>query len=345
MMRVLVTGHEGYIGCVLVPMLVAHGHEVVGLDSGLFRDCAAGGGVPTVPTIGCDVRDVDADLLRGFDAVIHLAALSNDPLGNLNPECTYEINYRAAVRLAHEAKKAGVPRFLQSSTCSVYGKSGDAVLDESAEFQPVTPYGKSKVYVEREVSQLADDSFCPTFLRNATAYGFSARHRGDLVVNNLVGYAYTTGKVLLKSDGTPWRPLVHIEDISQAFLAVLNAPWERVHNQAFNVGATDENYTVRQVAETIEQRVDGSRVEFQADASPDTRCYRVNCDKIREVLPEFKTQWTVAKGVDQLLDAYQELGLTLDAFESSRFFRIKRVCELQAQNRIGDDLRWIGNGK
>lgn len=341
-MKVLVTGHHGYIGCVLVPMLEASGHEVVGLDSYIFEGCDFGLDRLVLPLTREDVRDVALERLQGFDAIIHLAGISNDPLGDLNPESTYAINHRATVRLAELARSAGVSRFLQSSSCSLYGAAGDEPIAEDAEFNPVTPYGISKVRVERDVSRLADESFSPTFLRNATAYGVSRRLRADLVVNNLTGYAFTTGEVLIKSDGTPWRPLVHIEDISRAFLAALNAPRALIHNEAFNVGRSDENYRVREVAEIVEDVVPDSRVTFSEGAGPDKRNYRVNCDKIRRVLSDFDPQWTVRRGVEELYDAYKQHGLTLEEFESSRYLRIKRVRELQSKGELGQDLRWGG---
>jgi nucleoside-diphosphate-sugar epimerase len=340
-MRVLVTGHDGYIGCALVPILVRAGHEVVGLDSFLFEDCTLGPEVETVETIRGDIREVDGRDLRGFDAIIHLAGISNDPLGDLNPECTYDINYRASVRLARLAKEVGVPRFLFSSSCSNYGAAGaEAILTEEAAFNPVTPYGESKVLVEKEVSQLADDHFTPVFLRNATAYGFSARLRGDLVVNNLVGWAYTTGMVRLKSDGTPWRPLVHIDDISGAFLTLMEAPRDVVHNQAFNVGRTEENYQMRDLAKIVMETVPGSQVTFAEGAGPDKRCYRVNCDKIRNAIPAYKPRWTVHEGAKQLYEAYKTFGLTLADFEGARYMRIKHVRQLQSEGKLDSDLRW-----
>jgi nucleoside-diphosphate-sugar epimerase len=339
-MKVLVTGHNGYIGSIMVPMLVAAGHEVVGLDSYLFRDCTFGEDTSEVPSLRLDVRQVEAKHIAGFDAVIHLAGISNDPLGDLNPQCTYDINHLASVRLATLAKQVGVPRFLHSSSCSLYGAAGEETLSENAEFNPVTPYGVSKVWVERDVSSLADENFSPTFLRNATAYGVSPRLRGDLMVNNLVGYAFTTGEVLIKSDGMPWRPLVHIEDISRAFLAVLHAPRELIHNQAFNVGRTEENYRVREVADLVQEIVPGSTVKYAEGASPDLRCYRVDCNKIMKTLPEFQPQWTVRKGIEELYAAYRQHGLTCDEFLSSRYLRIKHVRKLQAEEKLDSQLYW-----
>jgi nucleoside-diphosphate-sugar epimerase len=340
-MRVLVTGHTGYIGAVLVPMLLEAKHAVTGLDTDFFAGCDFNGGLISVPAMHKDLRDVTATDLNGFDAVIHLAALSNDPLSDLNPECTYEINHRASVRMAELTKTAGVPRFLFSSSCSLYGLAAGAdFLTENAAFNPVTPYGESKVMVERDVSRLADDNFTPTFLRNSTAYGVSPRLRADLVVNNLVGFAYTTGEVLIASDGTPWRPLVHVEDICRAFLAILQARRELVHNQAFNVGRTEENYQIRDIAAMVEEIVPGSQVKYAEGGGPDLRCYRVNCDKIARTLPDFQPKWTVRSGIEQLYAAYKEHALNVEEFTGTRYIRIKHLRSLLATGCLHPTLRW-----
>lgn len=341
-MRVLMTGHEGYIGSVMAPWLAAAGIEVHGLDSGLFAGCDFGTPPPTIPARRIDLRDVSAEHLAGFDAVVHLAAISNDPLGNLNPRCTYQINHEASVRLAERAREAGVSRFLYSSSCSVYGAaSPDDVLDESASFSPVTPYAESKVWVERDVARLANDDFSPVFLRNATVYGVSPRLRGDLVVNNLVGWAFATGRVLLKSDGSPWRPLVHVEDVCRAFLAVLRADRSRIHGEAFNVGRTGENYRISEVADSVREVVKGSRIDFEAGAGPDPRCYRVRFEKIESTLPEYQPVWTVRAGVEELERAYRLHGLRSQDLEGSRYLRIRRIQEYLDQGRLDADLRWV----
>lgn len=339
-LRVLVTGHHGYIGTVLAPFLQQAGHDVVGLDNFLYRECTFGPDGPAVPAIEKDLRDVEREDLEGFDAVVHLAGLSNDPLGNLNPRCTYEINHEASVRLALLAKEAGVSRFVFSSSCSTYGAAGDKILDETASFNPVTPYGESKVLVERDVTALASDTFSPVYMRNATAYGVSARMRFDLVLNNLVAWAFTTGRVHIKSDGTPWRPIVHIEDISRAVLAALEAPRERVHNQAFNVGQTSENYQVRDLAEIVRQNVPGCQIEYASDAGPDKRCYRADFSKIGRLLPAFRPRWTALDGVKELLAAYQAVGLRLEEFEGQRYRRIDHIQYLQRSGWLDEALHW-----
>lgn len=339
-MRVLLTGSNGYIGSVMSRMLLEAGHHVVGLDTGLFRDCTFGDEPPDDHTIRKDIRDVRAEDLAGFDAVIHLAALCNDPLGSMNPELTAEINYRASVRLAWLARSAGVPRFIFASSCSLYGVAGQEMLDETAAFNPITPYGLSKVQVEQEVACLATDDFSPTFMRNATAYGVSPRLRLDLVVNNLVAAAYATGDVLIQSDGTPWRPLVHVEDFSRAFIAVLHAPRELVHNQAFNVGRTSENYRVSEIAEIVRDLVPGSRIRYAEGAGPDPRSYRVDCSKLETLLPEYKPQWTVRRGVEELVAAFDRYGMTPEDFAGHRYFRIRNIQRLQREGRLDENLRW-----
>jgi nucleoside-diphosphate-sugar epimerase len=338
-MRVLVTGHLGYIGTELVPILRAAGHEVSGLDNGYFEGCDFAAPPDQVPRIDVDLRDVTPSHCEGFDAVCHLAALSNDPLGDLNPDITYDINHRASVRLARCAKEAGVKRFVFASSCSLYGAGGADFLNEDAAFNPVTPYGESKVKTEQDVAPLADASFSPVYLRNATAYGVSRRLRADIVVNNLVGHAFTTGKVLLQSDGTPWRPLVHHRDISAAFLAVLEAPRESIHNQAFNVGRNGENYRIRQVAEMVAEVVPNCEVAFAAGASADTRDYRVDFSKIERQLPSFKPAWTLRRGIEELYQAYKAAGLTKDEFLGARYYRLKVIRALLERGAIDGNLR------
>lgn len=345
-MKVLLTGHRGYIGSVLAPMLLDRGHEVVGLDSDLFRACTFTGTLRDVPSFDIDVRDAQADdhfleALRGFDAVIHLAGLSNDPLGDYRPELTEEINCKASIGLARAAKRAGVARFLFASSCSNYGAAGDSFLDESSSFNPVTPYGESKVKVEAAVAPLADASFSPTFLRASTAYGLSPRIRFDLVVNNLTAWAFTTGEVHLKSDGSPWRPIVHVEDIARAYVAVLEADRQDVHNEAFNVGQTTENYQVREIADLVREVVPGSRIGFASGAAADKRNYRVDCNYIARKLRSFKPQWTCRRGIEQLYDAYSRVGLSLDDFEGERFMRIAQVKKLIRDGEIDGTLRRV----
>jgi nucleoside-diphosphate-sugar epimerase len=338
--RVLVTGHKGFIGAVMVPLLIDAGVEVVGMDTDFYGECSFAGPLADVPEIGRDIRDTELADLEGFDAVVHLAALSNDPLGDFDPDLTFDINQRATVRLAQLARQAGVPRFLFSSSCSNYGAAGDDLLTESAAFNPVTAYGISKVRAEQELVDLASDEFSPVILRSATAYGVSPRLRCDIVLNNLTAWAVATGKVLIKSDGTPWRPIVHVEDISRAFLAALQAPREVVHAQAFNVARPDGNYRIRELAEIVHETVPGCVVEFAADASPDTRNYRVDSSKIIATLPGFVPQWTARDGARQLYEAFAERGITLDEIEGWRFRRIGQIKRLMDAAELGPDLRW-----
>lgn len=342
-MRILVTGHEGYIGAVMVPRLLAQGYEVVGFDTGFFDRCAFGddSAVRRVEALRADLRDVEVEQLQGFDAVIHLGALSNDPLGDINADLTYEINEAASIRLARAAREAGVRRFLFSSSCSTYGASdSDDFLDESAQFNPVTPYGRSKVKVEEELCGLANDDFSPVYLRNATAYGVSPRLRVDIVLNNLVAWGHTTGEIVLMSDGTPWRPLVHVEDICRAFEASLTAPIPAIHNEAFNIGRTSENYRIRELAEIVGETVPGCVVKLAEGAGPDTRTYRVSCKKAEERLPGFDPQWDARKGAAELYEAYKERDMTAERFQGPSYKRLATIQDLLGDGRLGENLRW-----
>ncbi|MEV4108174.1 SDR family oxidoreductase [Nonomuraea sp. NPDC049695] len=338
-MRILLTGHQGYLGSVMAPVLSAAGHEVLGLDSGLFADCVLGPRVDDPPGYAVDLRDVSAEMLEGVDAVAHLAALSNDPLGSLAPELTYDINHHASVRLARLAKDAGVRRFVYASTCSVYGASGgDELVNEDAPLRPVTPYAESKVRVEDDLVKLADADFSPVFMRNATAFGFSPRLRADIVLNNLVGHAVLSGEVLVLSDGTPWRPLVHAEDIAEAFLRAIEAPRDAVHARAFNVGSEANNVTVAEIAGEVVEAVPGAVLKITGEAGNDPRSYRVDFARIRAALPGYSARWTVRAGAEELVAAYRTYGLTRHDFDRL-FTRLTRLADRQAARSIDAELR------
>ncbi|MFD6761548.1 NAD-dependent epimerase/dehydratase family protein [Streptomyces roseolus] len=338
-MRVLLTGHQGYLGTVMAPVLAAAGHEVVGLDAGLFADCVLGPAPADPPGYRVDLRDVTAEHVAGVDAVIHLAALSNDPLGSLAPELTYDINHHASVRLARLARDAGVRRFLYASTCSVYGAAGgDELVGEDAPLRPVTPYAESKVRVEDDLRALADGDFTPVYLRNATAFGFSPRLRADIVLNNLVGHALLSGEVLVLSDGTPWRPLVHAEDIARAFTAALTAPRDAVHDRAFNIGGEGNNVTVAEIAGQVAEAVEGSKVVITGETGADPRSYRVDFSRFRAAVPGFDCAWSVKRGALELADAYREHGLGREAFER-RFTRLAVLRASAEAGAVDDTLR------
>ncbi len=340
-MRVLVTGHNGYIGAVMVPMLQAEGYEVVGLDTYFFEDCNLGYEASVVSSIRKDIRDVSLEELKGLDAIIHLAALSNDPLGSLKSEWTYDINHKASVRLAQLAKEAGVKRFLYSSSCSMYGAaSPDEVLTEDAPLRPLTPYAISKVRAEEEIANLADSGFSPVFMRNATAYGVSPQFRADIVLNNLVGWAFTTGKVKIMSDGTPWRPIVHIADISRAFIAVLKAPHTAIHNEAFNVGVNEENYQVKDLAEIVKNTVPNCEVEYANRGGPDPRNYCVDFSKLSRTLPSFQPEWNAELGAKELYEAFLKVRLTLDQFQGKKYIRLNQLTHLLDEKKLDSELRW-----
>ncbi|MES1260465.1 MAG: SDR family oxidoreductase [Acidobacteriota bacterium] len=341
-MRVLLTGHKGYIGAVAGPILRDAGHDVVGVDTDLFEGCDFHRTPAPIKEFRKDIRDLVPDDLRGFEAVVHLAALSNDPLGNLNQDLTHDINSRASLHLAELAREAGVSRFVFSSSCSTYGASGDEVLDETAALSPVTAYAESKVLVERCLSAMASDRFSPTSLRNATAYGVSPRLRLDVVLNDFVASAYTTGKVLIKSDGTPWRPVVHIRDIIAAALCVLEAPREVIHDETFNVGRTEENYRISELAEIVAETVPGCAIEYAPGGQPDKRCYRISCEKIRRVLPAFQPRWTARDGAQELYQAFQAAHLQAGDLVRGPYTRIRHVRGLIDAGQLDLSLRWAG---
>lgn len=344
-MRVLVTGSNGYIGSVLVPHLLAAGHQVVGLDARLFAACPFGKPLLEFEERVADVRELEVSDLEGFDAVCHLAALSNDPLGNLSSQLTDDINHRASVRLAQLAKQAGVERFVFSSSCSLYGAAGDHFLNEEASLAPVTAYGASKADSERDIAPLADDSFSPVFLRNATAYGASPQLRLDLVINDFVASACLYGRIEIRSDGTPWRPVVHVEDICHAFAVALVAPRDAVHNQAFNVGRTDENYRVSELAEIVRAEVPGCTIEYAPGGGPDVRCYRVDSSKFSQAVPAFQPQWNVRRGAQQLIKAYRAAPLTVSDLKQSRFLRLPMLRQQMDAGTLDAQLRRTNSSK
>lgn len=336
-MKVLVTGHRGYVGALLTPMLTASGHDPVGLDADFYAACDFGDAPVPAPDRIADVRDATPDDLVGFDAVVHLAGLSNDPLGHIDPALTREINTEATVRLAKAAKDAGVPRFIFSSSCSNYGAAGTDWLDEQSPLNPVTPYAVSKVESEERLDALADDCFSPVYLRSATAYGLSPRLRFDLVVNNLTAWAVTTGEVRLKSDGSAWRPLVHAEDMARAFIVALEADRDAVHRQAFNVGRNDEVYQIRDVAKIVNEVVEGSTVSFAPGRIVDERTYKVDCSKIAKI--GFAPQRTVRSGVEELRDAFVAHDLKLDEFEGPRYQRVAHIRSMLASGEFDESFR------
>jgi nucleoside-diphosphate-sugar epimerase len=339
--KVLVTGHHGYIGSVLAPLLRGVGHEVVGLDTFFYRGCDFGDGAEFEPALRHDVRDARPADLEGFDAIVHLAALSNDPLGDLNSDWTYEINRDGTLALARAARDAGVPRFVFASSCSMYGAAaGEGSLDETAPLRPLTPYAESKVAAEIALQELATDGFSPTAMRNATVYGASPRLRLDIVLNNLVAWAHTTGSIRLQSDGTPWRPLVHVRDVARATAAILEAPTELVSGEAFNIGSAEQNYRISELAQIVRARLPECEVTYAEGASPDPRSYRVDFSKFSAAFPEFRFEWTAERGADELATAYADVGLTFEDFQGHRYVRLNQLKRLLEGNALDGGLRW-----
>ena len=341
-MNILVTGNNGYLGPVLCKRLIDKGYSVTGLDSNYFHGCDYYNFSLPVKQIIKDLRNIGKNDLRGIDAVVHLGGISNDPLGALNPELTFGINHKASVKLAKLAKDAGVGRFLFSSSCSMYGvAAGNIALTEDAPLNPVTAYAMSKANVERDISKLADNNFSPVFLRNGTAYGVSPRLRVDLVLNNLVACAYTTGKIKIMSDGSPWRPLVHVEDISAAFIALLEAPRDIIHNQAFNIGQNSENYRVKEIAETVKKIVPNSEIEYAGKPDLDSRTYKVNFDKIKNKLINFQPKWNLEKGAVELYNAFKKQNLSYEEFQGHKYIRLKHIAHLIDNHKLDNNFFWI----
>jgi nucleoside-diphosphate-sugar epimerase len=339
-MRVLVSGHHGYIGSVLAPLLADAGHDVAGLDLDLYEGCDFGPEVGDVPSLRLDVRETPREALEGFDAVVHLAALSNDPLGDLNEEWTYQVNHAGTLALARAARAAGVRRFVFASSCSMYGAAGtDDALDESAPLRPLTAYAASKVEAEAGLWELADDSFAPTSMRNATVYGVSPRLRLDVVLNNLAAWAHTTGRIRLLSDGSAWRPLVHVRDVAAVARAIIEAPEELVRCEAVNVGSAKQNYRIRELAELLGAET-GCEIEMATGAETDPRSYRVDFSKLEQLLPGVEIAWDAERGARELIDAYRDVGLTFEQFEGRSFVRLRQLRHLLDAGLLDDGLRW-----
>lgn len=338
--RIFITGHRGYVGSVMAPLLLEAGYEVVGLDTDYYGECTLVPDPAEIPTVRKDIRDVEPRDVEGFEAVIHLAALSNDPIGNLNAAWTEDINFLASVRLAEAAKAAGVQRFLFSSSCIMYGMSEAATVNEQSPLDPKTEYARSKVKSERAIAALADERFAPTFLRNGTIYGLSPRMRFDTVLNNLVGAAVATRQVVLHSDGTPWRPVAHVQDIARAFLHVLEAPIERVHNQAFNNGEERMNHQIRELAEVVVNTVPDCQLKCLASPDADQRTYKTDFGKFARTFPNFRFEWTIERGAQELYQAFTTIGLTEADFMDRRFTRLQWLRYLLDTGRVDGSLRW-----
>lgn len=340
-MKVLVTGTEGYLGCLFAPLLLEHGHEVIAVDTGFYKvGWLYNGTELTAKTLNKDIRNITLEDLEGVDAIVHMAELSNDPTGQLSPTITYDINHKGSVRLAELAKRAGVQRFVYMSSCSVYGVATEGDVTEESGINPQTAYAECKALVERDVKPMADDSFSPTFMRNATAFGASPRMRFDIVLNNLSGLAWTTKEIKMISDGTPWRPLVHGLDIAKALLCVLEAPRDIVHNQVFNVGDSAHNYRVKEIAEIVAESFPGCQLSF-GNQGADNRSYRVSFEKINSQLPGFKCDWDARRGAEQLCKVFSQIDMTQAEFESRGFTRLKQLEYLIRTQQIDKDFFWV----